>query len=256
MSRIPFGELGISSTVGEERVVNFVRSHRRSRFNGSIPVALICACVAFFTGTAMAADVSEQQELVDQARLTIERFAADESMEWFHRHKKEAWAVLIVPKLTRGALVFGGAGGSGVFLARDERTGRWSQPVFYTIGSTSFGLQIGRDVRELILVIRSRRGLESFYTSAFRLGGDASVAAGPSGRGTGAKGVTQDIVSFSRGSGAYAGVSLEGAWVAVSDASNEAYYGEPARPADILLKDSIVNPESLDLRDALVKAMK
>ncbi len=259
MKRRDYESKGIPGCTSGKKVE--VMLHRGS--NRALPdlqqmgrAVFFAAWVAFFAAPVPAAGFSEQQQLVERALSTIERFAADESMESFHEFKKEAKAVFIVPELSRAALVIGGARGSGVFLARDERTGTWSQPVFYTMGSASFGLQVGRDAREVILIIRSTRGLESFYTTGLRLGTDASVATGPTGAGTGGEGLTHDIISFSRGEGAYAGISLEGARITVSDESNEAYYGEPARPVEILLKDTIVNPKSLDLRDALTKAMQ
>ena len=217
---------------------------------------LVASLVVLPTASVQSGDFSEQQELVERAKFTIERFAVDPQMEWFRNHSKEAKALFILPQLLRGAFIFGGAGGSGVLVARDERTGKWTQPAFYTMGSASFGLQIGGDAQELVLVVMSTRGLESFYTSSFKLGGDISIAAGPVGGGAGARGITQDIASFSRSKGAYGGISLEGAWVSISSDANEAYYGEPARPVDILVTRNVSNPKSLELRAAVEKAVK
>ncbi len=234
---------------------------RRARSYGllslrvSIWSVLVASLVALPTASVQSGDFSEQQELVDKAKLTIKRFAVDPQMEWFRNHSKEAKALFIVPQLLRGAFIFGGAGGSGVLVARDERTGKWTQPAFYTMGSASFGLQIGGDAQELVFVIRSTRGLESFYTSSFELGGDISIAAGPVGGGVGG-GITEDIVSFFRSKGAYGGVSLEGAWVSISSSANEAYYGKPVRPVDILVARNVSNPKSLELRAAVEKAVK
>ena len=129
-----------------------------------------------------AADSVEQQQLVDKARLTLEAFAADPGLkepirEWKHDMK----ALFIVPQFYRGAFVFGGAGGSGVLLVRDEKTGAWSEPAFYTMGSASFGLQIGGDVSEMVFVVRTQKGLEGFYRTDFKLGADVSMAVGPVG---------------------------------------------------------------------------
>ena len=91
--------------------------------------------------------------------------------------------ILIVPQFLKAAFGFGGAGGGGVFLARDEETGDWSQPVFYNLGALSFGLQIGGDASEMVIVVKKIGALESFYSSSFKLGGDANIAVGPAGGG-------------------------------------------------------------------------
>ncbi|HEY7532699.1 MAG TPA: lipid-binding SYLF domain-containing protein, partial [Nitrospiraceae bacterium] len=125
-----------------------------------------------------------QQQLVDKARLTLEAFAADPDLkEPLRELGPQARALFIVPQFVRGAFIFGGAGGSGVLLVRDERTGKWGQPVFYNIGSASFGLQVGADVSEIVLVVRTRKGVEEFYRSDFKLGGNVGMAVGPVGTG-------------------------------------------------------------------------
>ena len=204
-----------------------------------------------------AADFAEQQQLVDKARLTIEAFAADLSVGGPIRElKSEAKALFIVPQFVRGAFVFGGAGGSGVLLVRDEKTGAWSEPAFYTIGSASFGLQIGGDVSEMVLVVRTQKGLEEFFTTDVKLGVETSMAVGPVGEGISAQGIAADIISYASKKGAFAGLSLDGAAVAVSDASNQAYYGKPVRPVDIVVKHSVSNPASAPLQEAAGKLMK
>lgn len=204
-----------------------------------------------------AADFAEQQQLVDKARLTIEAFAADPSVGGPIRElKSEAKALFIVPQFVRGAFVFGGAGGSGVLLVRDEKTGDWSEPAFYTIGSASFGLQIGGDVSEMVLVVRTQKGLEEFYRTDFKLGADVSMAVGPEGEGVSVRGIAADILSYARKKGVFAGISADGAIIAVSNDSNRAYYGKDVRPTDIIIKHSVSNPKSADLRKTVEKLMK
>lgn len=205
---------------------------------------------------ATASEAVNQQALVDRARITIDNFVADPEMTWVRANLKDAKGVLIVPVLGKGAFMVGGSGGRGVLLARDEKTGRWSQPAFYGIGSLSFGLQVGGQASEVILMVMKQGGLERLYTSSLKLGGDVSVAMGPVGVGAAAKGVTADIVSFARSRGAFLGLSLEGAVINVTDKSNSAYYGKPVRPVDILVTRTVSNPKSAELRAALTRAEK
>ena len=210
-----------------------------------------------FASPTFAADAAAQQQLVDKAQLTLEAFASDSQLrDQFKQLRKEARALFIVPQFMRGAFIFGGAGGSGVLIARDEKTGKWGDPVFYNIGSASFGAQIGADVSEMVLVVRTRKGLEEFFTNDFKLGANAGMATGPVGAGMSAQGIAADIVSYARQKGAFAGMALDGAFVSVSNDSNQAYYGKPVRPTDIIVKKEIGNPKSLQLRAAAEKFMK
>ena len=210
-----------------------------------------------FASPTFAADAAPQQQLVDKAQLTLEAFASDSQLrDQFKQLRKEARALFIVPQFMRGAFIFGGAGGSGVLIARDEKTGKWGDPVFYNIGSASFGAQIGADVSEMVLVVRTRKGLEEFFTNDFKLGANAGMATGPVGAGMSAQGIAADIVSYARQKGAFAGMALDGAFVSVSNDSNQAYYGKPVRPTDIIVKKEIGNPKSLQLRAAAEKLMK
>ena len=140
-----------------------------------------------------------------------------------------------------------------MLVARNEKTGKWSQPAFYTIGSVTFGLQIGGEAAEVIMMARTQRALDSLYSSSFKLGGDTSIAAGPVGAGAKSN-VMTDFVSFARTKGAYAGVSLEGAVIKTRDGWNKAYYGKAVRPVDIIVKGAVSNPGSAELRKTIAQA--
>jgi len=209
-------------------------------------------------GPVTGQEYSKQQQMVDKAKMTFEKFIADPNVGWGPKQAARVKGVMIVPQLLRGAFIFGGAGGSGVFLMRDAKTGKWSEPAFYTMGSASFGLQIGADSSEIVLLVMTTQGAETFLSTSFKLGGDVSVAAGPVG--AGAKGQTTfqsaDILSYSLAKGVFAGISLEGAGVSVSKGSNEAYYGKGTRPTDILVTHEAKNPKAAELVAAVSKAMQ
>jgi lipid-binding SYLF domain-containing protein len=227
-----------------------------SKLMGALRFVSTCAgivvtLVLFGAPPASSAEGATQQQLVDKAQLTLEAFTSDPRLkDQLKQLNKEAMALFIVPQFLRGAFIFGGAGGSGVLIARDERTGKWGDPVFYNIGSASFGAQIGADVSEIVLIVRTRKGLEEFYTNDFKLGANAGMATGPVGAGMSAQGLAADIISYARQKGAFAGMAIDGAFVSVSNDSNQAYYGKPVRPTDIIVKKEIGNPKSLQLRAA------
>lgn len=210
-----------------------------------MPTQLICASDA------------EQENIVDQSRMTLRSFLADSKMGWFRDHIKDAKGILIVPQLLKGAFFFGAEGGSGVFLVKNEKTGEWSAPAFYTMGAGSFGFQFGAQASEVVLLAMSQRGVESMLSSTFKLGGDVSIAVGPIGggiEGSTAMNLSADLLSFARTKGLFGGISLEGAVIATRDEWNRDYYGKEVRPIDILVKQTVTNPQSAILRTALARA--
>lgn len=212
----------------------------------------------FFVGLFIPAPVaaqSEQQQLVDKARMTFESFMSDPNMSWLKEHLKEAKGILIVPSLLKAGFVFGGSGGHGVLIVNDEKKGQWSQPAFYTIGSVSFGLQIGGEAAEVIMMVRTQNAVDKLLTSSVKLGGDTSIAVGPVGAGAKSSAMA-DIFSFSRSKGAFAGLALDGSVIKVRDEWNEAYYGKAASPIDILVTHSVSNPGSAELRKTVANAAK
>jgi SH3 domain-containing YSC84-like protein 1 len=231
--------------------------HQGNRTRGTLVAAVLISLVSLVPVTARSEDFAEQQQLVNKAKLTLESFAADGGLKGSIKQLAEdAKGLFIVPQFMRGAFMFGGAGGSGVLIVRDERTGKWSDPLFYNIGSASFGLQVGADVSEIVMVVRTQKGLEGFYTNDFKLGANVGVAVGPVGAGTSAKGITADIVSYAKKKGAFAGIALDGSMVTVSNDSNKAYYGKEVRPTDVIVKKDVGNPKSIELREAAEHLLK
>ena len=221
-------------------------------------VVLVVAMLAA-TPAVAGEEFSQQQQLVDKAKLTLEKFAANPNIGWTPTQARYAKAILIVPQLLKGAFFFGFEGGTGVLLVRDEETGAWSQPAFYKLRTGSFGLQIGAQSSDMVFLVMTTKGVESFYTSSFRLGGDASVALGPIG--AGAKGQTSltfsfDMLAYTTDQGVYAGISAEGAGVITRPKWNEMYYGTGTRPTDVLVTRTVSNPGSMKLRAAVTEAMQ
>ncbi len=214
--------------------------------------SVLILSLALFPGPAAAATASDRQEanqLVEKARLTLEGFMSDNNMGAFRDLLRKADGVMIAPQLLKGAFIVGASGGNAVFLVRDKKTGQWTQPAFYTIGGASFGLQIGGQASEVILLVMTDRGVSSLMGNSIKLGGDVGVAAGPVGIGAAAAtaNLSADILSFSRSKGLYGGVSLEGAVVAVRSGLNGAYYGRRASPADILVLHDVKNRQAMGL---------
>ena len=232
------------------------RKGLRKRYTGLlVPVLVSFVLLVIAVLPARAADKEEAQAIVDKARITFSSFARDKNYSYLNDHLKDVKGLLIFPQVLKAGFILGGSGGTGVLTARDSKTGNWSEPAFYTIGSVSFGLQIGGEAAEVIMMIMSQRAVDSLLTTSVKLGGDTSIALGPVG--TGAKGaITADIISFARSKGIYAGLNLEGSVVKVRNGLNEAYYGKEVDPAEIIIKQDVSNKGSTRLRAALKKAAK
>ena len=217
-----------------------------------------CFVVAPFGGPrlARADDAMDAQQLVDEARTTFEAFNTDPDMGPSMRAiVQRAKAVLIYPQILRLAFIFGGSGGSGVLLARDENAKVWTGPAFYTIGQFSFGVQAGGEAAEVVLVALTDRGLSALLSTSAKLGADVGIALGPIGAGAEAAtaNLSGDIVSYSRAKGLYAGLSVNGAVVATRGALNQAYYGKEVTPSAILIEREVTNPHAAPLIEAVAK---
>jgi len=137
-----------------------------------------------------------------------------------------AKCVLVVPDLIKGGFIFGGKHGRGVATCRTE--GGWSAPAFVTIGGGSWGLQIGVEGVDLVMLVMNDNGFQHLLSSKFELTGEGSVAAGPVGRhasaGTDWK-MNTEMLTYSRSKGVFAGLTLEGAVVEQDNDSTRAIYG-------------------------------
>ena len=140
-----------------------------------------------------------------------------------------AEAIAVFPDVIKAAFVVGGRGGQGVISRRVK--GGWSAPAFFNLGGGSFGLQIGAQKTDYVLLIMNESGLNGLLKDKFELGGEAGVAAGPVGREAAASTnprLDAGILSYSRSKGAFVGVALKGAVISPDNDLNEAVYGKKA----------------------------
>jgi lipid-binding SYLF domain-containing protein len=212
--------------------------------------ALICGSPAM-AGT-------EEQALVDKAKLTVDEFARSGDMGGFQDYLKRAKAVIVIPQLLKAGFFIGGSGGSGVLLANGDSQGSFSHPSFITMGSGSIGLQFGAEAQQIILVIMTEKGLDAVLRNKVTLGADASVAAGPIGGGgkVAATSSFSDIYSFAVSQGLFAGVSVEGAVLQERREWNQKYYQKEVKASDIVVRRQVLNKGAEALVGALNELSK
>ena len=149
---------------------------------------------------------------------------------------EHAKCVAVVPHMVKGGFVFGGKGGKGVATCRTANG--WSAPAFITISGGNWGLQIGVEAVDLVMIIQNEKGMQKLLSSNFHVGADASAAAGPVGRhaeaGTNWK-MDTEILTYSRAKGVFAGLTLEGASIRQDNDSRRAIYGSKVTTKALLL---------------------
>ncbi|PWJ57922.1 lipid-binding SYLF domain-containing protein [Dyadobacter jejuensis] len=161
--------------------------------------------------------------------------------------------IIIVPKMINAGLMIGGKRGKGIAMIKNE-DGSWSDPIFVTITGGSVGAQIGVQATDLILVFKNSKTLREIGKGSFTLGGDLSVAAGPVGRSSSAQTdykLEAEVYSYSRSKGLFAGITLNGAVLAVDAKADEAFYGTTSDAHTILTSSNSDSALLVDLKERL-----
>jgi len=216
-------------------------------------LAVAAVAVAAVAAAPLASAQADQQKLISEAQKTFSNFERDPDMTWFQQNIKRAKAVLIAPEIVKAGFIFGGSGGRAVLVAKDAKTGKWVGPAFYALATASVGFQAGVAVSEMITLVMTDKGMNSLLSPSFKMGGDASVAAGPVGAGAKSD-IVADLISFSRSKGVYGGLNLDGTVVNTSDDWNQAYYGKKVLSPDILVRMSVHNTAADPLLAQISKA--
>ena len=208
----------------------------RSFIRSTIVAAAAAIAVTAFAPAAYAQ--ADQQKLIDQSAESFSNFLRDPDMKWFQQNLGRAKGVLIAPEVLKAGFIFGGSGGRAVLVARDAKSGKWVGPAFYALATASVGFQAGVSVSEVITLVMTDKGMNALLSPSFKMGGDASVAAGPVGAGASSN-VVADMVSFARAKGVYGGLNLDGTVVNTSDDWNQAFYGKKVTSPDILVRMNV-----------------
>jgi len=218
----------------------------RKHVFGLIALALASALI-LSTGTSYAEN--KWENLVEESGSVLKDVQAMPDQSIPEDLLRSCQAIAIFPNTISGGFVIGGKYGQGIILVRDETTGKWSPPAIFTIAGGSFGWQIGGQATDFVLLIMSRRSVDGILQGKFKLGADASAAAGPVGRAAEASTDIQlkgGILSYSRSRGLFAGAKLEGAVITEDLSGNESLYGKNLSAKEILLRGQAKMPKSAD----------
>ncbi len=171
----------------------------------------------------------------------------------------KARCVVVLPSVVKVGFIVGGSYGRGTMVCRTGKdfTGPWGAPAMYALEGGSFGLQIGGEATDFVLLVMNDRGAGSLLHSKVKLGADATAAAGPKGRSASAETdayMRAEILSYSRARGVFAGISLDGSTLRPDQEANRKVYGESASAAKIITESELIAPAAArDLISALQK---
>jgi lipid-binding SYLF domain-containing protein len=205
-------------------------------------LASLCLC-AMVAGPAFAASSRDDlQDRLDAAKTVLDQIMGAQDHSIPMNILEQATCVGVVPGLIKGAFVFGAQYGQGVVTCR---TGHgWSGPVFIRMAGGSWGLQIGGQSTDLVLIAVNDHGFQDLLKSKFKIGADAAAAAGPVGRNTQAATdwkLNAELLTYSRSKGVFAGISLDGTSVSQNNEDTELYYSHP-HSFQSILKGEVAPP--------------
>jgi lipid-binding SYLF domain-containing protein len=203
---------------------------------------LLCFVIAGILGCCTLANAASSKEVGDRvvsAAVVLKEVAEMPEKGIPTDLLNKSVCVAVVPSMKKGGFIFGANYGKGVMSCRiNDGQGSWSAPSMIQLAGGSFGLQIGAQAVDVVLVVMNLGGLESMLDSKFTVGGDASVAAGPVGRTASAETdawMRAQILAYSRSRGIFAGLTLKGSTLRPDNDANHVLYGKDVLPRSILL---------------------
>ena len=207
-------------------------------------LAAVALAIMLLTSTAEAA--SREEKRVGDAADVLEQLLRIPEKTVPPALLSRAYAVAIIPNVVKAAFGIGARRGKGIIVVRQDDNS-WSNPAFIKLTGGSFGWQAGVQSTDIILVFKTRKGVDGIENGRLTLGADASVAAGPVGRHTGIATDIEfkaEVYSYSRSRGLFAGVALEGAGVTMDRKANAAFYGSSSMtPERIFVSSPNIAPD-------------
>ncbi|MGI9420644.1 MAG: lipid-binding SYLF domain-containing protein [Geminicoccaceae bacterium] len=190
------------------------------------------------------ASASRSERLVERSRLVLRDFLEDDQFQRMRVYVQNAYAIMIVPDLLKGGFIAGAERGTAIMLVRNPDTGGWGQPAFYDVYGGSLGLQFGVQTSDVVFTIMNEGAVKKMVGSGFKLGADASVAAGRIGATVGAATTTrfgEDLYVFAKNQGLFGGFAIDGSYVAAKNDWNAAYYGRPVKPWEVMIDFNVIS---------------
>jgi lipid-binding SYLF domain-containing protein len=211
--------------------------------------------VALTATTALGADLSTKEtDRIREAATVLQEIHTVPDKDIPAELWERAECVIVVPSLKKAAFIVGGEYGKGLMSCKHD--GQWGAPIFMQVGKGSWGLQIGAQSIDLVLLVMNKSGMEKMLRNKVTLGAEASVAAGPVGRDARAATDAQmkaEILSYSRTQGVFAGVNLSGGVVKPDEDDNRSLYGADVVTRDVVMAGKVEPPAETEAFMAQLK---
>jgi SH3 domain-containing YSC84-like protein 1 len=209
-------------------------------------MSMLLAVLPILSSSASAADQEKDEDRLTNSGTVLKEIL-DVPDDIPHDLLDKADCVVVFPSVLKAAFIVGGSYGRGAMSCRrgEAFRGSWGAPTMMALEGGSFGLQIGGEATDFVLLVMNERGASGILASKVKLGADASVAAGPVGRTASAETdatLRADILSYSRARGAFVGVSLEGSTIRPDNGANRKIYGREVPARQIVLSRKVAIP--------------
>jgi SH3 domain-containing YSC84-like protein 1 len=216
---------------------------------------LVFSVIMCLGSLGWAVDKSEVQERLQKASTVLQEIVATPDKGIPEEVLSNAKCVAVVPRMLKGGFGFGGQHGRGVATCKTQQG--WSAPAFFAISGGSFGLQIGAEGVDLVMLMMNDKGMQALLSNKFQVGGDVSAAAGPVGRhaqaGTDWK-LDTPILTYSRAKGVFAGVTINGSAIRQDSDAAKAFYGREVTSQQLLAGTVTPPPEARDFLNTVARA--
>ena len=235
-------------------MINQINTNGRGEMVRKASRVVVAAAILIVSATLLRpapAAAADGQNLIDRARITVQAMRQDPSFHATDR-LRQARAILIIPELSKGGLLFfGGQGGAGVLMVK-RPNGEWSDPAFYSVGGGTFGLQVGFQTAQMVFLVMSDRVAQKWLQNEVKFGTQDGVAVFSEGtqHSDGKTSQGSDVVAWVRANGAYAGITVEGTSISFDRGGNRNYYGREFSATDITLDGRAHKAGADDLRRA------
>ena len=216
-------------------------------------LSIVCCLFLVVTSNTYAVSKEKLDYRINRANSYLEEIMTIPEISIPSTLLKSCQGIIIMRQYKAG-FIFGAKGGQGIALTRDIKTHKWSAPAFVASAEASFGLQIGGQVVDAVILIMNRNGVESLLFTKFKLGVDASLAVGPVGRDTEAKiGPNTAFLVYSKAKGLFGGLAFAGGFISQDDGANKVFYGRKISVREIFQNEDDVPDEAKVLIKTLEK---
>ncbi len=228
-------------------ISGFLPEMPMKRMTVTIFASLLVLTISMRSSAAQQGSKGEERERAQKAAVAFQEVMSAPDQGIPQELLDRAYCVAVFPSVKKGGFIVGGQYGKGLISCRRSE-GSWGSPAYFTIGGGSFGLQIGGQAVDLVLLIMNKSGVDGLLKDKFEIGAGASVSAGPVGRNTHVSTdvlLKSQIISYSRSRGLFGGLELKGAVITQDNGANKDIYEQEISAREIIVDGKVRTPTTI-----------